>query len=131
MSDDGREFWTVERAREFAGKWLPAWTGNRPEVLAAFYTDDALYLDPSVPQGVRGKAALTEYFRKLLAQNPQWVWTQREAVPMRDGFVNLWRAEIPVNGKTLVCDGVCLVFLRDGLIYRNEVYFDRVELLAL
>ena len=25
-------------ARVFADKWLPAWTGNRPELLAAFYT---------------------------------------------------------------------------------------------
>jgi hypothetical protein len=27
-------------------------------------------------------------------------------------------------------DGVCTVQLRAGLIYRNEVYFDRSELLA-
>lgn len=26
-------------AKEFAARWLPAWTGNHPERLAAFYAD--------------------------------------------------------------------------------------------
>ena len=30
-------------ARRFAERWLPAWSGNRPELLVSFYTDDALY----------------------------------------------------------------------------------------
>jgi hypothetical protein len=34
-------------ARRFAEEWLPAWSGNRPEFLAGFYSDHAFYLDPS------------------------------------------------------------------------------------
>jgi hypothetical protein len=48
---------------------------------------------------------------------------------MEGGFVNLWHAEVPAAGRTLSVDGVCLVFLRGGLICRNEVYFDRADLL--
>ncbi len=91
----------------------------------SFYTEDAVYLDPVVPGGIRGRDALLAYFRRLLAKNPSWVWTQREAVPMQDGFVNLWHAVIPVGDGEKHCDGVCLVFLRGDRIYRNEVYFDR------
>ena len=116
-------------ARGFAERWLPAWTGNQPERLAAFYSEDAFYCDPAIPQGLRGRAALTAYFRKLLARNPDWVWTHRGAMPMADGFANLWHASIPAGGRTLEVDGLCTVQLRDGLIYRNEVYFDRTELL--
>ena len=120
---------TVEQAREFASRWLPAWTGNDPEGLAAFYSSDALYLDPVVPGGVRGKEELLAYFRKLLAQNPEWVWTQIEAIPMQDGLLNKWLAKIPVGPKVLECVGVCFVqFDYDGLIRRNEVYFDRTDL---
>ncbi len=36
---------TKEQAREFASRWLPAWTGNDPGRLAAFYSDDVAYLD--------------------------------------------------------------------------------------
>jgi hypothetical protein len=122
---------TKDEARKFASAWLPAWTGNDPEKLAAFYSDDALYLDPGIPGGVKGKAQLIAYFGKLLAQNPDWVWTQIEAIPMEGGFLNKWLAKIPVGDKVMECVGVCLVQLDvAGKIRRNEVYFDRTELVA-
>ena len=121
---------TRDEAKKFAERWLPAWTGNRPELLASFYSDDAFYLDPAVPQGLQGKPALLAYFKKLLAKNPDWIWMQREAVPMEDGFANKWLAKIPVGDTIVECPGLCTVQLRDGLIYRNEVYFDRTPLLA-
>jgi SnoaL-like protein len=122
---------TRAEARSFAQEWLPAWSGNRPEFLIDFYSDDTFYLDPGVPDGVRGKMALLEYFRKLLARNPDWVWTQIEAIPLEDGFLNKWRASIPVGSKVLDVIGVCFVQLDDaGKIRRNEVFFDRSVLLA-
>jgi hypothetical protein len=116
-------------ARAFAEKWLPAWTGNRPERLASFYALDAVYSDPAIPEGLRGREALQEYFRKLLARNPEWVWVHRGSIPMEDGFLNLWRASIPVGERTVESEGVCTVQLRDGLIYANHVFFDPSELL--
>jgi hypothetical protein len=100
---------TKEQAWEFASKWLPAWTGNDPEKLAGFYSDDVLYLDPGVPNGVSGKDERLVYFRKLLGQNPDWVWPQIEPIPMEGGFLNKWRAKIPVGPKTIECIGVCFV----------------------
>jgi hypothetical protein len=120
----------TEAARRFAERWLPAWTGNRPEHLVSFYTDDVFYSDPAVPQGVRGRAALLAYFTKLLARNPAWVWTHRGSIPLADGFLNLWHASIPAGGRTLELDGACTVQLRDGRIYSNQVFFDRSELLG-
>jgi SnoaL-like domain len=119
-----------EEARRFAERWLPAWTGHRPELLASFYSEDVRYSDPAIRGGVQGREALLAYFRKLLARNPDWVWTQRASIPMEDGFLNEWHASIPVGARKLEIDGVCTVQLRAGLIYRNEVFFDRSELLA-
>ena len=122
---------TKEQAREFASRWLPAWTGNDPEGLADYYSDDVFYMDAVIPGGVKGKEALLKYFRKLLAQNPDWVWTQIEPIPMEDGFLNKWLAKIPVGEKVLEIIGVCFVQFDDqGKIRRNEVYFDRTELLS-
>ena len=120
---------TREEAKEFASRWLPAWTGNRPNELIAYYSEDAFYSDPGIPNGVKGKEALLGYFQKLLAQNPNWVWTQIEGIPMEDGFLNKWHAKIPVGPRIVECVGVCFVqFDSNGLIKRNEVYFDRTEL---
>jgi hypothetical protein len=118
-------------ARAFAERWRPAWTGNDPERLAGFYSDDALYLDPEVPLGVRGRPAPIAYFRRLLALNPAWVWTQIEGIPLEDGFLNSWRAEVPIGAESMTIVGVCFVQLdASGKIRRNEVYFDRSDWLA-
>jgi SnoaL-like domain len=121
---------TREEAISFAGQWLPAWTGNDPERLASFYTEDAFYSDPAVPAGIRGKPALLRYFSALLDRFPDWEWSNVDAIPLEGGFLNVWRAWIPIGSNPLVCEGVCTVQLRDGLIERNRVYFDRSELLA-
>ncbi len=120
----------ADEARAFAARWLPAWSGNRPELLASFYSDDAVYSDPAIPDGVRGRPAVQAYFAKLLARNPDWVWTHRGSMPMQDGFLNLWHASIPAGGRVVEVDGACTVQLRGGLIYANHVFFDRSDLLA-
>jgi SnoaL-like domain len=122
---------TAADARRFAEDWLPAWSGNNPERLAGFYAEDAFYVDPGIPAGVKGKSELLSYFRNLLAHNPNWVWSQIDGIPMEDGFLNKWRVLIPVGAAQLEIVGVCLVQLDEaGKIRRNEVYFDRTELLA-
>jgi predicted SnoaL-like aldol condensation-catalyzing enzyme len=121
---------SVEAAKRFADRWLPAWTGNDPERLVSFYTEDAFYSDPAIPDGVRGREAMLAYFTKLLGHNPDWVWKNLDATPMEDGFLNTWHAHIPVGGDAVECVGVCTVRLKDGLICDNRVYFDRTELLA-
>jgi hypothetical protein len=116
-------------AKAFADRWLPAWTGNDPDRLVTFYTADAFYSDPAVPSGVRGRDPLVAYFRKLLARNPNWVWSHRSSIPIADGFLNFWHASVPVGERTLEIDGVCTVQIREGLIYSNQVFFDRSRLL--
>jgi hypothetical protein len=118
----------VDDARAFAARWLPAWTGNDPERLLAFYDEQAWYADPAVPHGLTGHAALRAYFTKLLAANPSWVWTQVAATPMAGGFVNHWHARIPAVDRTVELEGVCLVQLAGDRITRNEVFFDRSPL---
>lgn len=119
----------ADEARAFAERWLPAWTGNRPERLCSFYSDDAVYSDPAIPDGVHGRAAILDYFGKLLARNPEWAWKHRGSIPLQDGFLNLWHATVPVGPNVVEAEGVCSVQIRDGLIYANHVYFDRSELL--
>jgi steroid delta-isomerase-like uncharacterized protein len=119
----------ADAARAFAERWLPAWTGNDPERLASFYAEDAFYSDPAIPEGVQGRDALTAYFRRLLASNPDWIWEHEGSIALEGGFVNRWRATIPAGDGQIVCRGVCTVQLRDGQIARNEVFFDRTALL--
>lgn len=114
--------YSEDAAAAFCAEWLPAWTGGDARRLAAFYTDDAVYADPARPLGVAGKEALTTYFERLLGRFPDWVWTHNRSLPVPDGFLNFWTCSM--TGPERSVSGVCVVQLRDGLIYRNEVFFD-------
>ncbi len=54
---------TREQAKEFCKGWLSSWTGNDPERLCSYYSDDTFYLDPGVPEGIKGKANLLKEFK--------------------------------------------------------------------
>lgn len=121
---------TQEEAREFTDRWLPSWTGNRPDKLSSFYADDAFFLDPGRPQGIRGKEQLIAYFTKVSSNNPTWIWSLVEAIPIEDGFLGKLSASIPVGEKIVECVGLCFLQFNDaGKIKRNEIYFDRTELI--
>ena len=45
----------LKAAQELCGRWLAAWTGNRPDVLIDFYSSDAFYSDPARWAGLRGR----------------------------------------------------------------------------
>ncbi len=121
---------TQAEAKEFAARWLSAWTGNRPKELAVFYADDAFFLDPGRPLGIEGKEQLLAYFTKVTGNNPTWTWSLVEAIPIEDGFLGKLAACIPVGDKNMECVGLCfLQFNADGKIKRNEIYFDRTELI--
>lgn len=126
-SDASFTGYDAQAAAAFCGRWLPAWTGNDPGRLVGFYTDDAFYADPARPAGLQGREALLGYFSRLLARYPDWVWTHRRSLPVPDGFLNFWSATLDGSEQTRF-DGVCVVRLRDGLIFRNEVFFDPAAL---
>jgi hypothetical protein len=120
-----------DSAKLFCERWLPVWTGNRPEQLIEAYAPEAFYRDPAVPGGLRGRDAILAYLRKLLSRNPAWLWTAEEIFPTEKGFCFKWRAEIPVPGKETITEtGMDIVEVSEGKITRNEVYFDRSSLLA-
>ena len=78
-----------------------------------------------------GRAAEAEsLLRQAVGRFPDWVWTHRGSTPLKDGFLNRWHASVPIGNEVVEVDGVCTVQLRDGLIYANEVFFDRSDMLA-
>ena len=109
----------------FCEAWLNSWTGNRPELLLSYYSEDAYYSDPANKQGLRGHAEILSYFKKLLKHNPDWKWRAIEIIETAKGFTLKWEANIPVGGTIIKEQGLDIVELQNGKISRNEVYFDR------
>lgn len=116
----------MENLNEFCTNWLTSWTGNQPDLLLSFYTDDAFYSDPATRHGLKGHQLLLPYFSKLLKYNPDWKWKAIEIIETAKGFTLKWEASIPVGDKNIVEQGLDIVEMENGKISRNEVYFDRV-----
>ncbi|MFW9992746.1 MAG: nuclear transport factor 2 family protein [Candidatus Odinarchaeota archaeon] len=119
-----------ETSIKFCSEWLAAWTGNEPELLTEFYSENAYYQDPANPEGLKGQEQMLPYFRKLLAGNPDWEWKAVEIFPTEKGFAFKWRATIPIGQETITEYGLDIVEINNGKITRNEVYFDRSKLLT-
>jgi hypothetical protein len=119
----------LEKAKDFCEQWLAAWTGNRPEYLISFYSDDAFYSDPYIPQGLKGKEQLLGYFKKLISIYPDWKYEHVEIFPAKGGFTLKWKLSISVNNETVVDYGMDIVEISGDKIIRNEVYFDTARIM--
>ena len=117
------------KAKDFCNQWLPAWTGNKPELLISFYAADAFYSDPFIPQGLKGKEHILRYFRKFISYYPNWKYEQVEIFSTENGFTLKWKVSLPINNDTVVEYGVDIVEISNDKIIRNEVYFDTASLL--
>jgi ketosteroid isomerase-like protein len=97
----------------------------------ACYTPDCVYLDPNTRGPVVGHDALRRYLTRLF-QKWRMHWSMREFFPFGEGDSGtfLWHASLTpsAGGKTAEIDGMDLALVRGGLLYRNEVYFDRMAL---
>jgi len=115
------------QAKKLCDSWLPAWTGGKDSVerLLTYYAERAFYLDPANPEGLTGRVELRRYFEKLLRRNPDWYWEAEEIIPTERGFTLKWKAGIPSGADMITVKGLDIVEVVDGLISRNEVYFDR------
>jgi len=54
-----------------------------------------------------------------------------EVYPTEKGFILKWRATIPIKSEEIIEHGMDLLELEGDKIIRNEVYFDRTELISL
>lgn len=122
-----------EVALDLSRKVLGAWNEQDVEGVVDCYTEDCTYLDPNTRGPVQGREALRRYLAKLFANwNMHWTLKEFHSFGDRDGGAFLWHATLtPVNGgRTAEIDGMDLVLLEGERLRRNEVYFDRMALMA-
>ena len=118
-----------DEIKKFCNEWLSAWTGNNPDKLISFYSENAYYQDPAKPKGIIGQREIKAYFTKLLTLNPNWKWEMEEGFPNSKGFTFKWKATIPVGNTIIIESGMDIIEIENGRIIRNEVYFDRTKML--
>jgi len=102
--------------------WLAAWTAHDAERVASFYTEDARYFDPQVPDGLVGRDALRKRLAGLFEHAPPMRYEPDAVWEIEGGFCGRWYCTIDAGAVKQLLRGFDLVLLRDGKIAHNEVY---------
>ncbi len=116
-------------AISFCEKWLPHWVGGAAAVekLLTFYTDDAVYEDPNVPQGVKGQAEVGGFLKLLLGKYPDWKFEIVSVYPTPKGFILQYLGTVPqAGGKTIKnFRGIDVIEFEGNKISKQQGYYDR------
>ncbi|WP_372370072.1 nuclear transport factor 2 family protein [Candidatus Uabimicrobium sp. HlEnr_7] len=122
---------TEQEMKEFTDKWLPCWEGGKPQAakLIEFYHEEAELVDPNHVVGLKGRSELLSFFEQMLEIYPDWKFDVEELIATADGFVFLYRVDIPFKGKVFEnFRGVDVMKMKDGLIISHKGYYDRTPI---
>lgn len=125
----------VNEHRRMSDETLDAWNRHDVEAVVATYTDPLSYRDPNTRGPIESHDALRRYLTKLF-ERWEMTWRTGEVFPLEgvNGSAVTWRATFRLRSseQSVEVDGMDLVLLdEDGLIRRDDVYFDRAVLAPL
>jgi hypothetical protein len=114
---------------DYAGileKLVQAWNRADAEAVAAFYTDDLDYRDPSMPQGIHGKKDFIDYLNLMFSVWPRQEWIPGELYPhAKDGsFSGCYRFSIGNDRSEIKGAGIDLIVFKGDKISQNHVYLN-------
>lgn len=108
-----------------AKNWIDAW--NQKDKYSEFYSNNVLYRDPFVPEGIVSLKNLSDHFSHLSETNRMWEWDDIEFFRVPEGFT--LRSKIHLkssNNRSLREHSLALIILDNEThkITRCEIYFD-------
>jgi steroid delta-isomerase-like uncharacterized protein len=122
-------------SQEVAEAYLAAWNAHDPEAAAALLADDVVYLDVTVGEPQKGRAAARDnVIQVFMTAAPDLKWERTgQPVVSADGIAfewtfggtntGAWGPDTPATGKAFQFDGVTLMHIEGGKItYQVDSY---------
>jgi steroid delta-isomerase-like uncharacterized protein len=113
------------------------WNTGNADIAARIYSDDCPRIDPNVPDGTRGGAAIARYVAEVRSAYPDFHLEVIDSLSQGDRLAVHWvvtgthKGEfrgIPPTGKQIEISGVTLTRIKDGKLAEDRVYFDRMTM---
>lgn len=110
--------------QDLAVRYGAAWAAHDLDAIMALHTEDTVFhLHGDVAPAV-GSAATREAFATAMEQWPD-IRFERKRVHIGSGhFVSEYEMTATQAGREIVCDGVDVFSVRDGLVARKDTYLD-------
>ena len=123
--------------------FLQAWNDHDVDALLAHLTDDVVWIDPTSPEPIIGKAAVADLLHALFRAFPDihWPIEDREFYLADSGRAAAsWTLVatmmgpldppgFPATDRSVRASGVCLYEFREGLICRHTIVYDSLRFL--
>ena len=109
--------------RQYDEVWAERDVARRREILAAIWTDDTVYVDPDVPDGLVGPDALVDFIEASFEQYPGLAITAiSEVAVLHDRAWYRWR-QTSADGQAIVGTDF-IEFDAEGRIQRLTGFYD-------
>ena len=108
--------------RELIERYNQAWNDHDLDAIASMHADDVVFHNYSAGERAEGAQAVREHIAQIFRNNPTLRFRGRVLRIGDDFAVSEWTATVDRDGRTLEWDGVDVFPIRDGLIYRKDVY---------
>jgi steroid delta-isomerase-like uncharacterized protein len=110
--------------QDLAVRYGAAWAAHDLDAIMALHTEDTVFhLHGDAPPSV-GLAAVREAFASAMAQWPDIRFERKRVNIGSAHFVSEYVMAATQAGQEIVCDGVDVFSVRDGLIARKDTYLD-------
>ena len=110
--------------QELAVRYGAAWADHDVDAVMAMHTDDTVFHLHGGGEPALGRDATREAFAAALAQWPD-IRFERKRVHIGEGhFVTEYEMSATSDGHLIVCDGVDVIAVEDGLVARKDTYLD-------
>jgi steroid delta-isomerase-like uncharacterized protein len=121
---------------EVAAAYLAAWNAHDPDAAAMLLADDVVYLDVTVGEPQKGRAAARDNVIRVFMTAAPDLKRQMTGKPVLsdDGIAfewtfggtntGAWGPDTPATGKSFRFDGVTLIHIANGKITYQGDYYD-------
>jgi len=107
---------------ELIGRYNDAWNRQDLDAIHALHHPEIVFDNHTAGESAEGADAVRAHIGAIFANNPDMRFTTRSLQAGDDFAVCEWTLNVTKDGRALEWDGVDVFPLRDGLIFRKDVY---------
>jgi ketosteroid isomerase-like protein len=110
--------------QDLAVRYGAAWAAHDLDAILALHTEDTVFHLHGDAEPAVGPAAVREAFASALEQWPDLRFERKRVYIGSGHFVSEYEMTATEDGREVVCDGVDVFSVRDGMVARKDTYLD-------
>jgi ketosteroid isomerase-like protein len=117
---------SIEDYTTIIKKWLESWSKADLKQIASFYSDNFVYRDAAIPQGIFNKEEFIKYFQAVFKMWPRQKWISTNIMPhaIEGAFSVEYDFEFANDKTSIKGFGIDRVEFKGDKIILNHVYLN-------